>query len=961
MPFFGRPAPFLHQGNVLVVNPQFQSVRVRQVFIPSPREGEEPFQARNSLQTLSPAAALEFIGLLLGDRDEGQVREALRAADSTFDAFYADQVSRLEYEGGAYQFTTFDEQGEAQLNQGEIDPMAPDFDYYGEILANDPQQLPFSNYFLNEGSDERCVDRWMGEDLDDVPWARYGWDAISKAARQRSVPHRIVDLLGGVMAEWIPSAAKVEDIRYGLVYNGHMYELMDAKPRLIRGPVGEYEGFSTSIKPVLERERAIKYCKNDTYYVGGVGVFRRKSEFEWEPWMGDLMALLPTCRGWDPHTMGVVARSARALAYACGSVKDDDSPDDYLALDVSKCYYRALLETVQHPWSTGQAGRQVIVEVGDPTMWDVWKPVEPLTHASDVQRAGYVEVAEDLSRWGILTNVIQGRMAHLLEANGVKVTPVRVLNFRFVNPWINDVKLKKPEQKKALELLEGLEPAQQKKYALVNGVMGKLHLQDELLFELHPDRVDEKLWYKRKYPGIQEVGNSLRLLTDAGGYINRLHWHAHVIHYASYLVLHRAFEVKRALAASPVRIKTDMLMYRRQDLKTPWDRDGKDRLWEVFERDPKNAWHFEPVQVRLAQRPPAWQRIAVEPPAESAYKNITYTGPPGTGKTHKVLHDHHFDYAVCFSNMGTRRLARVAGEDRCRTVHSLFQLWGAGANREAVLEDLRGLTVFVDEAQACGSALWSFFREAYHKVDARFIFAMDPDQIRPVREEGYGYDMAHPFLGTVHRMTHDYRNDDLIRHHRQLILGGNPFRGGPYKEMSPETFFEVNMAWKRVTRDQVNAKVARYLGMVWHQSGRYRVKEALRRLGLVKQQRLTCMGRSGSLDAAVYRDEDTGQCYQLTAREANKLLRWGYCTTIHAMVGETIEAPTRVGIWDWENRKFSKHLRYTALTRVQKWGQLRLFVWPRLVAPAPAQASPPPARPPPLTMTSLSRLADPSR
>lgn len=992
---------FLHEGNELVPNAALMAtpVRVPVLFNPSPPGDEEdedydPFiQRRNLTLQLNPQATAAVMRAMLGEGPPSLAREGLR----TLDTFYADHARTIRFGGLELVFAAPAGQGQDENAEigieggaaGNANANGAELNHYNAILADDPLHLPFSNYWRNEGADDQCVDRWMGVDLSAIPWARNGWVTISEHAKMADVPHRIVDLLGGVMAAWEPEGREKE-VRYGLVYGGHMYELQGPMPKLIRAPDTErYTSFSTDVEPVLQATRSIKYRRNDTYFIGGEGggVMRRAGDVEWEDWMAELLHAMPLCRGWDPHAMEVIRRSARSLYYSCGSIRENDNPGDYLAMDVSKCYFNALFKTVAGKETPLRPlGYEPDVDVGDPTMYDRWVDCSPTK--TFFFSSSYVEVKEDLGRWGIKTNVIQGRMFNLLHMNGVQVTPVRVLDFRLTDPWRNDTTTPKTggtfkrSKAKVRELLNSIvdTPERQKKYALVNGMMGKVSREDELVFELHSDLVDEKAWYKKTYPGIQEIGHSMRLVTDAGGFVNRLHWHAHIVHYASYLVLAQAFRVRRKLGSpEPVRIKVDMLMYRRKDCQTPWDRDGSEAIQRWFNEDPDLRWKPETVNVRLRQAVPELLRIDVEEPPVYRYKNITYTGPPGSGKTHLVMHDHHFDYAVCYSNMGVRRLARTVGEERCRTVHALFKLWGT--NRGAALEDVRNMTVFVDEAQACGSALWGFFREAYHKVNARFIFAMDPDQIRPVHEERFDYDMNHPFLGEVHRLTTDYRNDAEVRYWRDKILTDELAvrlqLDGPPVVFGPETFEVVNICavgdgganTKKKgegTRTLVNKRVAEYLGVEWHKSGRYRVKEPNRSLGLVKQQRLVCEGDVGFgdyLQVSEYRDEDSGKLYRLNAKQAKAHLRWGYCTTIHSMVGETIKAPTKVAVWDWDHTMFSKWLKYTAITRVESFSQLKIMTWPQQLKPAwqraLARASPLGHPPRPLTTTTSPRPSGP--
>lgn len=969
-----RPPFFVYENRELRLNPAIRRMAVPLVKNPSP----PPRYLRRTREWM-PApldASLAFLRLYLGDLTEGEAREEFAAS---LDAWYATEGVRVALGPYTYDFEVIDEDDPEGYGAGLGDDyMGPLVDYTQAIAADDPLLLPFTNYELNPGDDERCVDRWLGWDLSSRPWCRVGAQAISKAAREAGIPHRLVDLLGGVIAEWVPSNAG--EPRCALIYNGHLYPLHGSTPKLIRGPELTYEVWQNEVRPLVESNHSIFYRRDDTFFVAGEGggVMRPKSEV-YEPWMGRLMEALPMTRGWDPNAMRVVKESAVALRYTHPSVSESDNPNIYLSVDVTKCYFNALRKTLADN-----------VEVGDATMWDVWVRVDERREGVRyIPDHAYVEVEEDLSSWGIGTSVIQGRLLKLLCDNQVHVTVRRVLEFRFSDPFLNDVQQRckgvtrtslinraRGARKRALEVLDELTPEQQKAYATVNGMMGIYRVSTSLWFQVDPERPHERDYYLRKYPGMSNVGATLVYTEDRGGFINRLHWHAHVVHYASFLVLKQAFAVRRATKAVPLRIVTDSLMYRRSDWFTPFDRvDGEGRLLSFFANDDGNTWHTE-AHARVNVVRQAFRRITVEPEEPLTYDNVTYTGPPGVGKTYRALHDESMpiDEALCFSNMGARRLGRDF--PGAKTIHAGLGVWSQDKRRD-FLERVRGKRILVDEAQACGTALWGFFREAYHRVNARFVFAMDPDQVRPVGEERWKFDMTHPFLGRVERLTVERRNEPELVAFRQTVLT-HPYRkhpmwllhrGFPHVEMDRDTFLENNISMFHSTAEWVGAQVARYLGHTWHVSGLYRVEEATRfsYLRLFKQQRLECLGPIGLGDTAMYRDrDDPTMTYQLTKAQAKKHLRWGYCATVHSMVGETVPAPAKLGVWDWVH--YETPLAYTAVTRVQSMDQLR-FMCGRPGAPALpphldplVQAFPVPRhRLPPLHPSSSPPASGPSR
>jgi len=765
--------------------------------------------------------------------------------------------------------------------------------------ADKALRIPFSNVDWNDGDDDKCVDRFLGLDLDPMPLARTV-RGMTELAALYGFGLKLYDVLGGIMSErlQLPGDDSTDQYR-GIVFNRHLYPIKDLRePALILKPTVRYQSHDDVYNTMHETGSAL-YRINDTYYVNGVGLMRMaKSVFE--DWMGDLLMVLRPSHGWDPATMTIIKQASMPAIYDAPCVADGLDESHFVAFDASKCYYHAFRYYMKSSTAV----------VGVPSVFERFRPLRDGERVPKEDHYYYmIEIESDLwrPRLGLLRNVVLGMTRRVLEAFGVPIRVTHVLEIQ------SRASLGEATRKKVLEMIDGWDDVQKKKYAIVNGIMGRVARVKTYQFRVNNEI--EANYYVEQYNASRQ-GDTILVERDSFEVVNKVHWHSAVIHTATTAILHHALRIHRGTGKWPVRIKVDSLTYRIRDFQSPFDRSGMEYLDRVFEIPMFTGapWHREPITDPPAYiAPPSYRRLEVG--AAEQYANITYMGPPGVGKTHKALHDHAVDLSVCFSNKGARR---VGG----KTIHSALGLWGE--HGVPTLDQLRNKLIFIDEFQSVPRRLIAHCVRAYHEVGARFIFAMDVNQLPPVGEyplKPYGS----PFLGNVVELTHEWRNDaELVAARRGILTHPCTFRP-PLQPVTVDAagvaHFDINpdamcIAYRRQVCKRVNERMVQIKGINFgDEQGRYIASKPHRKTGVLQSELLKRRGNRWV--------RSDGTTFEWPLERAKKFIDWGFCVTIHKMIGETVDGP--LAIFDWDFIGMDRFIKYTAVTRAKRLADVTFY------------------------------------
>jgi len=840
---------------------------------------------RNSRVELQTPGERAMVAAVVEGREPYEARMRQLVADRWVPQL-AEYVGRFEY--GPREWLQIQEDGDGELVRGP--PVARMMNREGVvrfmrargIRSDAPMQLPFINVDLNPGGTEgACIQQFLDVPLID-PFDT-SVDGIIDTARCHDMPVRLLDLFGETIAEHVAEG----DLRAAVVYNKHVYPMTDSDlvPVLNMGDAPPMPSIPR-IHEMLEQQQYMLWRRHRTYYTpdGKVAIDRCDDDDNvYEDWMAKIFCVTPPCLGLDDRTLETMRRGTIGLYYAAAAPGTMLACADYLAIDMSKCYYTTLKLLLTEERLTTISMYDRFVDVPFPL-----QGVEQNVRAGDL-----LLIDNDLSRYGMRTNLICGKTYNLWTYDfqkkpALRVTAIMRLRYEEVSA-----------QRAMLKEICTYGEHEQKKYAVVNGMFGKLKSLKELWLEVRDP--DEQAYYHERH-GMGAAGPDLMSKVDTTPVANcRFHVYQAVVHMASATVLEYMLMIERDVpgAGLPVKIKIDSLTYSRLALQSPFDRTGE----RALSRFVGNVvdWHFEDVRndVPLIQPMPyrMLSHTIVYPNAEGDYsRNITFVGPPGVGKTYQAL-ALPCDIKACFSNKGARRIGGITLDSALGMRPGLYQLnWDR--------EKIAGKRVFIDEAQAMRPRHWGILKFAYLYLGSSFIFALDPDQIPPVEHEQYPVS-EHPFWGDVRRLTVDHRNEPCLIAARQAVLR---------EDFEPDVddgaaMTMLNIAYTNRTCDAVNAWVARVNGLHWMGPGKYIVKVAHPRSGLCKGE-IIYRGRDRWL-----RDGPGGETIENTFPDtgAKRYVKWAYCVTIHNTIGETFTDPYT--IWDMGHPGFSTKLMYTALTR----------------------------------------------
>ena len=882
----GRPGAFVNVGGTMQMATTATVLTITWI---AGYNGEGASERNVDVDVVTELQRLQILNLLIAARD-GYPQEDMEALlrllrgalmETTIESFLVNHMVGFSYAGLSFEMPGLPTPGLT------LSPNAVPADF-AQVPINDnmPLLLPFKNIDLNTGPNEACVDRFLDMDLEEAPQLR-NVDGMMSLSAIFDFNLHLFDMFGNIMAEnVIPNITK--EFR-GLVFNGHVYPVRGKRPMFKKRPIQKYQ-VASSVYQLIQNTGAALYSINNAFLVGTSGMFVPAPRAR-EDWMTEMIEKFPEAQGWDPPTMKIVKRSALPLYKVHPDVMETLDPAEHITFDLSKCYYHVLRATLKNS-----------IRVDRPSIFARWKPA---IH-TDVRGSYYYKCEFDQAKFGFQTDVIQGRMVEMLRVAGHTVKIVAELKFE------GPCSFTLARKNELLKFLDDLSEEQRKKVAIVNGLMGRINTKDRVTLKIDDDA--ERLYYVERYNAEEDL-NYVMLERDAFDLVNRLQWHTHVVHYASYVVLYKAFEVRAATGAWPVKIKTDSLTYRVRDLRTPFNMDGAARVRGIFDANPDFPWHEEEIVPSMTPSYPGPPRQLDLSPVYDIppYENTTYIGPPGVGKTYTALHNHKIDLAICFSNKGARRI-------NGKTIHSAMKIWGQDSKLQPDLSGLRNMTVFVDEFQAASRSLIVFMLQAYHEQGTRFVFAMDPNQIPPVGERTIIVS-DHPFMGEVKYLTHDYRNDQELVFARQQVLR-RVFHPDLLEWTQAPAILNRHItciSYLVETARQVNELIAGDMPF-GNPDGKYIVTKASKKYKLLKSDKMRC-----TADGAWVRGDDTVFKFE-DKHNPKDFIGWGFCVTIHKMLGETVTG--KLAVFDWDHPYFDMQLQYTAITRAMRMRDVIFFKTP---------------------------------
>lgn len=837
-------------------------ISVQRIFSPSDRTLIDRFQ---ELGINGRQAALLNDALLEGDQAAGFSWAEFVAA-GYIEPWWVDHTAVFAF--GPYVFQRADNPG-ANLQHDEADHRRVVAWLAGreELMKDNPLRLPFSNVLLNRGQDDLCVLRFLkmigftGSTVHDRTA-----QGIINWCEGNEVECRLYDVWGGIILQTRRTLMTPKDQKLsGVVYAGHLYPIEDAGiPTLLEEPTHQYDTIP-AVQEIFNNNHSMWFQRGTSYHIGMHSDDRSECPVAgkyvqtggcFEPWMEEWFKKIPVGCGWDPDVMRTIKQATQALLYS------KKTTEEVVAYDMTKCYYNVLLKMAR-----------------DRRLWETdifcqWQPIDshqqPLWISID--DLCWYRTTTNLSQFGIRANIISGRLVALFKKHAVQLELTHFVRFKPLGRKVS---------KTIVDVLTSWadDPERQKSYALLNGMMGRIRRVNTWWFEVSGCSALERQHYSDVY-GFHDAGALMHVTHDNLIVLNRFHIHAAVVMGANEEVVKCILETHQRYQTMPVRIRVDSVTYIKSHLVALFQ-PGFNRY----------GWHDEPVVGPIETQQLSYTTICVDDPI--VYQNRTWTGAPGTGKTYTIIKDTVYDIAVCFSNKGARRI-------NGSTIHSALQLWND--HGMPMVERLRGLVVFVDEAQCVNRRIWGMFMHAYLTVGTRFIFSLDLRQLPPVGEEPISF---HPFHGVVTTLTIDYRNDVALQEAREAVWAGT-FKPNIIPKSLLDHYNLVNIAYINETCETVNEEVAEDQEMPFGKDGLYITKTKNKLHGWEKND---FFARRGNM----MKQREGRLVVFVQEHEMEKWFEPAYCTTIHKQIGETIYVPFT--IWDWNHPNMNKHIMYTAITR----------------------------------------------
>ena len=157
--------------------------------------------------------------------------------------------------------------------------------------------------------------------------------------------------------------------------------------------------------------------------------------------------------------------------------------------------------------------------------------------------------------------------------------------------------------------------------------------------------------------------------------------------------------------------------------------------------------------------------------------NVSYTGPPGTGKTYTIkkgIKDGLYSVDEC-STMTNLCCSNISTEEKeAQTIYKLLMLFDPDRWQD-VFKKLKNKTLWIDEFSMIPRYIYNLLFCLSIKYNCKFIITGDINQCAPVNETKINVDndAFNSFMGNKTELKKDFRNDKEIIQLRNFILNND--------------------------------------------------------------------------------------------------------------------------------------------------------------------------------------------
>ena len=447
-------------------------------------------------------------------------------------------------------------------------------------------------------------------------------------------------------------------------------------------------------------------------------------------------------RDLSPNFFFLCERNIQMTALNYRSDDYDDYPKKYM-LDMKKAYYTIM---------TVIANNKEKIPCFSP--YEFVKKYSP--HHSIIGYSYYwlkKGVGEKLKALGLTTNIVHGFIIKLLLNN--RVISKKDKDYDKEARYTTSVEKFRKALDKALEgMPEDMKPDIYSKK--INGMLGKksqscvtrvyhnLCKSDLKVLRLN-NEMRECKHSKNNYTVTTNMDRSLRYY-----YMNCRNIYNYCVDRTNWTMLNKIFKLKKK-GFNVIQIVTDSITC-----------DKKFKLGKHFKRQAPGDWRTENYFNYVDPSEYDYPEEVLEVAKRSVFG---FYGCPGSGKTHTVQNNHHYDMGmtltnVCARNMGTPK--------KHNTLFSVLKLY----DKSKILSHCSkyiGKTLWVDEFSMIQRFVFGyFFVMAARGVN--FIFTGDLHQLAPIRESRlYGEEFLKYFFMYLTELHEDYRNEDCLIELRDSI------------------------------------------------------------------------------------------------------------------------------------------------------------------------------------------------